>query len=152
MIRHIWTVYCERVIIDKRTNNLSLLTLEQIRFAPVQSTQPEEKIVLPVRGTLVSLWYKDISDKNVSLTYRIRVTDTEGSEIGNKENTITFNEYHRMRTFSDIPYILLKADRAGYVNFLVDMKKKSKWVNVANVPLQIIIDPKLADQNQPSKQ
>ncbi len=63
MIRHAWSILCEKVVTDKDSNNLTLSVLEQIEFRySSEDDIPDDKlrIVVPISGSIVSLWYKDV--------------------------------------------------------------------------------------------
>ena len=57
MPKHIWSVVCNRVIIDSLTNQISLLTVvEQLTAKSSHSTSLEHSVILPYNLEVATLW------------------------------------------------------------------------------------------------
>ena len=69
-MKHIWSILCRNAIVDKDTNNVSLLNvIERIIFEPKQKLAENKKLPIPVveELTLVSLWFSKEKEKNVEM-------------------------------------------------------------------------------------
>jgi hypothetical protein len=136
MIDHIWTVICNNVVIDRETNNLSIINvLEQINI-PEEAIQQTE--ILPITVELVSLWVRsDLSKPGKSFS-RISLVAPNGEIQKTIEPEINLTKYERLRTrgvFQGFPF---KGE--GIYRFVVELKCDEKnWLKVASVPLKVIM-------------
>ena len=72
MINHIWSVLCQRSVIDSKSNNISLIDifekLEVNLSVPVSEGKNKvKKINVPVNYEIVSLWTYDKEDQGKKL-------------------------------------------------------------------------------------
>ena len=149
MIRHAWSVLCERVVTDKDSNNVILSVLEQLnlRYSAAEEINPDQPVRLPISGTVASLWYKDSNDQVDDVVIRIRIRDFNGKYFGEGRGTVKFegNEHARsMMAFNAIP---VPQEGHGRYIFVVDFISSSgRWRKVAEIPLELHIARVPSDQ------
>lgn len=85
----------------------------------------------------MSLWYKDVSDKARNLTYRVEILNQEGELVGHNEGKASFKDALNTRTFSSFDHLPLPAVGDGQFHFLVKLKLRKDWVEVARVPFYV---------------
>ena len=72
MIDHVWTILCSRAVIDRDTNNMSLLeVIEQLTLGDA-SPPVEGEGLAPIQLELVTLWTRRRDDESESGRARIR--------------------------------------------------------------------------------
>jgi hypothetical protein len=137
-VAHAWSVLCEKVITDSETKNLSLDVVEQLTFGGLPPMPPGAKgFVVPVRLSLVSLWYRADPDIGGKCKARIRVLSPEGEEVGTMDTPVDLSSAPRARLISRWDFLLVS--RSGLYWFVVSSEKpKEGWMEVARVPLQVV--------------
>ena len=144
MTKHIWSVLCQKSVVDSRTNNISLIDVfEQLKvnLSPIKNANIPtiENINVPVQYELVNFWSKTTTYEEI-LDIRIVFTDPEGKEIKrlNKKLVIP-KDNKRMRDINIIQGISLK--ESGIYNFVISIKQKGKssYQKVAELPLEITV-------------
>lgn len=151
MITHVWSVLCERSIVDSNTNNVMLLVLEQIKIRAGIPQAGKGKFMLPLKVQLVSLWTRDPAIDDSSFEYRMRINDPEGKVVAKADGVTKFGNKSRLRSFAGIEGMPFKKDGNGTYTFVVDYKNKGKWKNVANVPLELEVEFTADPSDTPSK-
>ena len=138
MIKHAWSVLCERAVTDKETNNVTLSVMEQATFQySAMGAKPGERILVPISGRFVSLWYRDEKDRVDSVKARIRITDNKGNTFGQAEGTVNFKGRPRARITTIFNTIPVSQKEHQRIVFVVEYFNKRKWKKVAEVPFDI---------------
>lgn len=138
MVEHVWSVLCTRSIIDKSTNNASLLEiLEQVTILePIPTGQ--QNIALALAFEIVSLWQRSNHDEPARGEGRIRIEMASGSQtLPQFQIDITPAGMHRRRSvyrMNGMPF-----DGFGVYKFVVELKDEStsQWKAVATIPLEL---------------
>jgi len=82
MIEHGWTIFCERTIVDRETNLVSLLNiLDQLRMEGPPLPKGENA-VLPVNFEIVTLWQRQDKAKPERGVMKMSVHDSDGKLVG----------------------------------------------------------------------
>jgi len=150
MITHVWSVLCERSILDSKTNNLILLVLEQVKAIGRIPPGHKGKSILPLKAQLVSLWVRDPTIDDSSFEYRMRINAPKGGTVGRAVGTTKFGKNTRLRTTVEIEGIPIIEEGKGIFTFVVDYKHKGKWKNVANIPLDLEVSFSVNPPDTPS--
>lgn len=135
MIEHIWTVLCSRAIVDRRSNNVSLIhvvdqfTLEVPKEAP-------ERVVVPVELTVASLWRREDDEAPVASDGRLYIQFPNGERIQAQEFEIDLSEHSRTRNFVEMNG--LPVQRSGVYRFVVERERDGEWIEISRTPLQVI--------------
>jgi hypothetical protein len=137
MIQHAWTVVCEKSVIDKDTNNISLDVLEQLNINVPTIPSDAEGVIFPVRMEIVSLWYRT-SDENISKAEgRVRIEASTGEAVVSADIGIDFSKSSRYRTRARLGGLPIPKDSSGNYYTIVELKVDGKWVEVSKVPLEV---------------
>lgn len=146
MVKHAWSVLCDRIVIDKDTNNLVLSTVEQIKFTHSEK-DTKRTIIANISGHLVSLWYKDSKDSSKLVNFKIEMKNFRGKTIGGQEGVVEFGDGLHARTISSFDRLPLPSSGQGHYVFVVKMKANGGWKKVADVPILIeVVQKEAADQ------
>jgi hypothetical protein len=148
MIRHIWTVFCSSSAIDRDTNQVSLFDIiERIKVDLIGPPPAGEKIVIPSRCQVVTLWTRAQQGEPDSGTTRLRLIAPGGQELLKSENEVDLTEYALRRVrinLAGLPYI-----GNGQYRFVIDIKFEDEWKVVAEIPVQLDVETKLAAADSP---
>ncbi len=141
MVKHAWSVLCERTIIDKESNNITLSVMEQIKFVH-EAKDTGKRLMAPIKGRLVSMWYIEPGDKAKYIEYKIQIKDFQGDTVGEFEGKAEFAGALHARTISVFEALPFPFEGLGHYLFVVELKNKKKWEQVAEVPYLIESVPK----------
>jgi len=142
-MKHVWTIVCERSIIDSQSNNISLINaLEQIQLMAGEEVQnlattPGES---PIRGIgvtfeVVTLWCRNDPNQPESAPSQALLLSPTGDEMVKNKMQIDLTNHQRMRVkwgFGGIPY-----SGDGRYLFVVQQEIADQWQTVAEIPLDI---------------
>lgn len=150
MIRHVWTVLCSNVVIDRDSNNVSLQdVIEQVQVTIEGGWSPDAKSVLPIRLNLVTLWVRADYAVPAQGKARITVLSPAGDPLakpGGYEINLA-DPYRRFRgrtRFGSLPVA-----GSGCYTFLVELQKEDEaWEPVAEIPLEVTIETSPPDADQ----
>jgi hypothetical protein len=137
MIDHVWTVACSRAIIDRDSNNVSILNvLEQFNIAG--SPGPDRK--LDARVELISLWARSDFAVPSHGEGRLTLNTPAGKQIARHEFTIDLAQFRRFRArgvFAGIPI-----PEPGRYVFEVEARVdgEEEWHLVASVPVEVLYE------------
>lgn len=135
MPKFLWAHFCERPIIDSKTNMLSLIGL--IRIINV----PEIPIVIPQSFYVVSLWEKEASysesKKAETFTYKIIVTQQSPrpSKEGLEHEITIPKDKKRTRSICGIAGIPIKKD--DELNIIIYLKSNGVWKKIYTISVDI---------------
>ncbi|HEX9722444.1 MAG TPA: hypothetical protein VGA53_04215 [Candidatus Paceibacterota bacterium] len=142
-MKHIWSVLCQRSIVDQKSNNISLIdVLEQlnINVSPEQAAKISEGLMIPINFDIVSLWArKSEQDKPVKFEIIIDFHNSHGKKLKSFNRAIEVAQnYQRMRT--QVKIVGLQIFESGLHTFKVGIKtrqQEDKPRIVAELPLDI---------------
>jgi hypothetical protein len=135
MINHVWSVLCSKSVIDKESNNLSLIdTLEQVNLLGVEVGKAA---LIPLKAELVSLWTRDDFDVPQAGKGRTLVKTPHDEELGRIEFDVNLTENIRLRTRNQMVGIPVK--EAGVQFFVIEIQQQDTedWAEVARIPLDV---------------
>ena len=143
MPNHVWSTVCSKAILDRETNNISLIeVLEEIQFGPPPPDNDlgqEGYVMLPIPMTLVTLWERESGSDSETFAVRIKFVDPTGTWIGPKdterEHTIDKLRFRSINRMMAVPF-----SESGRYIILVQSKTSGsgRWKQNARVPLSII--------------
>jgi len=129
MIRHIWSILCERIIIDQKTNLISYLTCIEELVAKK----------LPAVGSLFalgSLWQTD-SPKEDILKFRWILVSPKGIEkkmIESKDFILEKESYRTNIILNGISF-----DSTGIYVFRLQTELNNKWKTMTEIPIKVLL-------------
>lgn len=139
MAKLIWSVLCKRGILDKRTNNVSLIdALENLEFRSSDPIEEEKQWkLLPIEITLVSFITRTDYNEPERSKLRIQIASPDG-RIHKKSIITDVNliEHQRFRNFAMMRQVAFWA--SGIHKFVVSLQgENDKWTKSAEIPLDI---------------
>lgn len=143
MIKHIWSVLCQKSSVDQQSNNVSLFDIFEALEVGVNPTvgtkaSDDPKFNIPIQYQIVTLWTV-AGTKNDSGEIRITLINPDGKEKILVNTDLRFPpEKKRMRTINQIQG--LPADKSGDYHFIVELKQEEKFQKVADLPLEVKIN------------
>jgi hypothetical protein len=140
MARHIWSVLCRRGVLDKHTNQVSLIdTLEGIEFTPASEIEVSKWIVIPMDAALVSFVERSNYEKPEATKLRVQVIAPDGTSYKNDAITdVNLTEHNKSRNFTFFTAIPFLPSSCGRYKFVVSLQKENEeWVNVSEIPFDI---------------
>lgn len=133
MIRHIWSIMCQNIITDQESGSVSyLLGIESVLVPSLPARVPNLAI-----GTS---WSKD-SGETVIESFSLRLTHKVQGKADKHllvAESVSFQtQRHRMN------FILngYQLDSSGIHHFVVEYKQGSGWIDVATIPLLVLVAP-----------
>ena len=136
MIEHIWSVLCSRSVIDRDSNNISLVeVIEQLQVTGSSAG------VLPISLELVTLWSRSHPERAAKGLARLAVIAPDGSKSEPAEYQVNLTSHQRLRGRARIQGLPIRG--AGRYQFDVHIKVEGDedWRKVASIPLDLSIEP-----------
>ena len=140
MIRHIWSVLCQKSITDRDTNNISLDVLEQLTVKWPKLPKDSKGILLPAPIEIISFWYRDPTNSAETGQGRMQVFSPSREMVGEAVFKIDLDKSRRVRTRVRMEGLPIPNEEQGYYKFNIELKIDGEWEEVATVPLEIIFD------------
>ncbi len=129
MAEHVWSVLCERVVIDQRTNLASCLTcIEGVSAPQLPSNIPALSIG--------SMWVSDTEEKK-SFTFRLVAVSPDKNEKVLLEGTQDVEPNGRGRV--GIVLDGFPIEQTGKYMFRIEAKEGGSWEIKAKLPMEITL-------------
>ena len=138
MIAHAWTTLCDRVVIDRDSDNLSLDTIEALYVNKLDDGRPA---IVPCRLEVVSLWYRHDPGQGALHKANICLLSPSLEVMANRTIDVDLRAVQRLRTRSVIDGLTVQ--RPGTYFVVVDMLDANPAREVARIPLQVELLPPL---------
>src|SRR6266478_3361765 len=142
MARHLWSLLCEKTVIEAGTQSLSIINVyEDIQakvVVPDGAIIPEDPKV-PLALTVVSVWERsNLNVEEEKESFRIRIVDPNGKELGINEQVFSMTGPHfRARAILNIPGMPVSV--SGRYLFEVQGRKGKRWNVETQLPLTVNI-------------
>jgi hypothetical protein len=136
MIRHIWSVLCSKVAIDRSSNNISLF--EVIEAAQLISTvEINFPANVPYDGTFVTLWAREQPNVPTTVQARMRFLAPTGQELIVHQSPIDLQATSRSRHIVNLNG--LRVGGPGIHEFEVSWRQNDQddWHRVASIPVDL---------------
>lgn len=150
MAEHIWSILCNKSIIDRDGNQVTLVAaMEQLNIhskdALDAAASSEVPAILPFEMSFVTLWTRSDPNQPESGQARLTLYGPAGMKISLQEFEVDLGDNLRFRTRVQLPGLAFRG--LGVYHFQVDQRKTSKtgrtsWRKVAKVPLEVCFKPK----------
>ena len=148
-IRHIWTVLCQRSLIDIDSNNISLIdVIEQISMsAPTPSEQQSKGQIqvgtVPFNFEVVSLWSRAEESQPALGQCRVTLLSPSGPLGEANHVPVDLRKYERTRIRQRFGG--LSVSKAGQYFFRVEYRDdgETEWCEVGAIPFKVIIESAL---------
>jgi len=153
-MKHIWSILCQKSVIDNETNLISLIDcLEELNLTMdinKESNQISEKRVIPINFQIVSFWLIENNDVK-KLEIKIELHDPENNKINEINNIFELKEnYLRYRTRINVQgFPVTKSGRYLFKIYQIEQGETLKCVS--ELPLDVKINYKLQNLENPKK-
>lgn len=134
MIRHAWSLACNKSIIDPTTNNTTIVdVVEQINIPP---GSPVPTFV-PMQIDFVSVWYRSDAGAGERGTGRLTIACPDGDRTQQIQFAVDLSLFYRTRTIVRSSGLSLRGP--GIYNFVVELSQdgENTWTPTAEVPLTV---------------
>ncbi len=134
MIKHIFSLICNRTSIDKDTNSLSIFNvIEQITVF----SEPEKTVQLPMHFEIISQWMRSEENIPCSSNAKIYLCDPQGISKTNVEIKIDLLKNIVGRTIIRVSGIELRGP--GMYKFQIEIQQENtEWIKIASIPFLVI--------------
>ena len=151
MAQHVWSVLCREPIIDRVTNNLSLVgVLEevQVEIACLKGTETPELPVTTMTIHVVSYWVRALREKGAVESLRARIHSPARKLLGTIVHQFSMVDHARARNVLTARALPL-ADAGRYTVEVQQPAGKARWRTVARLPLDVTISTRARDTEMP---
>lgn len=153
-IKHLWSLICEKAIIDGETNNVSIINAIERFSINIPLSQKEEAVKngskgfsFPIPFEVVTVYRKSTLDKEIMFSHKITLQNTE-HEILAESNNVHKIERHitNFRIRNQMRQLLV--DKSGLFSIGVWCKENDEkdYILCHEIPFDIILnfteDPK----------
>lgn len=139
MIRHVYSILCSKVSVDRETNNISLFeTLESVQFTI--STALTFPANVPFEASLVTLWARQDPNEPLEGEMRVRLLAPNGDQLGMfPNNIIDLRAAPRARFVGRINGLRVAGDGIHEWEIAYRLVNQEEWHTVASVPLEVSV-------------
>lgn len=134
-MRHIWSVACSHAVVDRDSNNVSLLNvIEQLRIQEA----PRPDAVLPFQLDVMTLWAREDLEVPETGNSRLKFVSPAGKTLCTFEAVVDLSSHERSRaklTFQGLPL-----RNSGIYKFRIEQKSEgaTRWRKVSEIPLSVL--------------
>jgi len=148
MITHIWSVLCQRSLIDLETNNISIIDVFEELLVNVSQTLKTKELPVSelsvmnvsIPYEIVSLWLRDRSDVNEKINIKIVLIDPKKKEIQTIDQPMELKAGSiRYRTRVKINGIAITIPGHYTVQVKIKEENKDNYRLIAELPLEVKI-------------
>ena len=145
-IKHAWSVLCRGSSTDQDTKTISLfncierINLDQEQITASQAKHGQDYIIIPFGFELVTLWWREQVDSQISTTLKIGLLDPGEKVLFSKEYPLLFAVGKR-RVRIRAKMNDLKIGPAGTYRFRLYLKQpqQNRFQVAAEVPLEVVL-------------
>lgn len=149
MVIHVWSVLCQRTIVNADTNNPTLIeAIELISLPAPQIPEGTQAVVVPFEAELISLWVREDIAEGEALQGRVSIALPNGVATNPMPFEIDLRENHRL--YTRVKFSVLPIVAPGYCWFVVELERDDEWREAARVPVEIaFLPPRITNEPPP---
>lgn len=137
-VAHAWTVLADKIVVDARTNNVVLCTVEQANLTLPAVPAGARGILAKTSFEVITLWYRVDSQKPGRRDTRIRLLNPDGDELAVSLQKVDLTAAPRQRCIASFPR--LPVGREGVFWVVTEVKDSDGWNEVSRVPLDVKVN------------
>lgn len=139
--RHLWSILCTASSVDAKNNNVSLFNIvEQVQVTkdPLakKSGPKEDRIFVPMRLELVTLWEKIRSDENAIGTIEVHFEDPSGELLQKFRYELSMPK-NRVRNLTAIDGFFVTQEGRYVFKIRAKSSNEGAFQDVGEIPLQV---------------
>lgn len=143
----LWSVLCERAVVDRDTNNISLFNvIEEVALPaqpPMSLTDAIAKNVVPTAFELIVLWARSNSDVPERGLGRVSILIPDATPKFTQEHDIDLSQFLRLRSRLRLPGLPVGGE--GTYLFKIEGKPSGgEWTEMFELPLRVMFQPQEA--------
>lgn len=148
MAKHIWSVLCNRGLLDTQTNQVSLIdVVEAVRIrGPRWPSESDEPVFVPTGLTLVTLWTRSDMAIPERMHGRLVVIAPDGQTFPGKTLDIDLHSAPRARAFMRLAGLPFKGPGEYQISVETRRSDDDAWDHNANVPVEVAFEEVLVPQ------
>lgn len=133
MITCRWSIACEHAVVDRYTNNVSLLhIIDQITVR----VPPEPASPIPISLDVMTLWERGDAESPESGESRTVIVTPQGEEVSHTATRVDLTEHQRLR--SRLRVLGLPFHGYGKYQFRVDLMQGGEWQAVGAAYVDVV--------------
>lgn len=135
-MRHVWTVYCRRAIIERGTGALSLIDVAgELQATPnSQPSSSKEESTARVNSALATLWARREWDTPVKGRMRVTMVASDGDALFDAVREVDLREHLMLRMCAKLNRFVVKA--SGVYEWVIEQEgDDGTWIEDARIPV-----------------
>jgi hypothetical protein len=150
MARHVWSVFCERALVDKHTESVSLINV--VEEFILEGELPANRVDLPIQAALVSYWTRSERETSEYGRTRVRVVSPAGESLATGHVwELDLREERRAQLVSRIEMLPLQGE--GIYQLVIEYRgeQETAWNEAARIPLEVWVHPPSEPETRPEE-
>lgn len=140
MIRHVYSVICQRLLVDPSNNVVSLMDCADRILLPPIAVEAGKTLLVPVGLSIMSHWTRDPSDNPDEARARYSLFTPAGTTIPGGEIEVRLIDHRNARTTTGLP--LHPFTGPGRYWHVIELQQTGgEWQEVARLPLDLDFMP-----------
>lgn len=140
-MQHIWSIVCQKGLVDRETNLLSVIDIFEQLTLPINDSTPfngKDIVSVGFNYEVVTFWKRISGDKPIQGDVLIKIFSPNGKELANFP--IKFEFPTNMKNFrAKIRMNILPVVDSGTYKFVVMQKEKNDYKTVAELPFEVTL-------------
>jgi len=150
MPQHVWSVFCERVLVEMDTQSVSLINV--VEEFILEGELPSNRVDLPIQAALVSYWTRSERETPEYGRTRVRVVSPAGESmtIGHAWE-LDLLEERRAQLVSRIEMLPLQGE--GIYQLVIEYRSEQEaaWNEATRIPLEVWVHPPSEPEARPEE-
>lgn len=144
MARHVWSVLCDRAIVDRETGQVSMLNVVEKFIIHDESLERFEERVGDATGVahrlhLVSWWVRSNYERPEVANVRLRWRFSSGKGIEHPPLEVSLEQTNSARTLLRMQGVPWRGVGRYWLDVqLAAPRKRGGWQTVAEIPLEVV--------------
>ena len=150
MARHVWSVFCERALVDKHTESVSLINV--VEEFILEGELPANRVDLPIQAALVSYWTRSTRDTPEYCRTRMRVVSPSGESLATGHAwKLDLMDETRAQLVGHIEMLPLQG--AGIYQLVIEYRSEQEdaWNEATRIPLEVWVHPPSQSETKPKE-
>ena len=144
MIRHVWSIYCRDIIIDQKTNAVSVVNI--LETLHVSLTDDLPRATVPFDNVLATLWARREWDAPAKGRMRIKMIAPDGDVLTDEVKEVDLSQDHLQRLIARGKVFIVKMSGV-YEWVILREASQGEWIEEARLPIYVEVK-----KNPPSTQ
>jgi len=146
MIQHMWTIPCRVAIIDRTTNNVSLIDIvEEVTVAPPDAELAAGVPRVPILFDIMTLWRRENPDQPETGFSKMSLLSPQGAVLVEAETDVDLRTFKRCRATTKLVGIPVAGPGIYHLRLERRADTSMPWEEVARVPLDVSVEPALGE-------